>query len=276
MKKVITNIEEVKKKIPDLLSKCLHYFLGVDRTIDGWEGLMSAQECLPTNAEKDKFAADYQVLNRAWNAVSPDSILASYKLDYVWLTKVFESVRPTNGSGGLVWAALWPKTMEIVNSNVNVGKVHDNEDILSLDSDLIDAFIEKHKGAKNAAKKIEIDLVAKIREHTKDPKWMKLGEKLEKLREQHEQGLLNSIEFLKMLLELAREAAQAEKAVIPEEEIDKGKAALTELFNGVKNTNTPVIVERIVTDIDEIVKIVRFDGWQNTTGGRQEVKKSSS
>ncbi len=42
----------------------------------------------------------------------------------------------------------------------------------------------------------------------------------------------------------------------------------------VKNTNTPVIVERIVTDIDDIVKIVRFDGWQNTTGGRQEVKKA--
>ena len=74
--------------------------------------------------------------------------------------------------------------------------------------------------------------------------------------------------------ELAREAAQAEKEVVPEEEIDKGKAALTELFNGVKNINTPIIVERIVTDIDDIVKIVRFDGWQNTTGGKQEVKKA--
>ena len=82
------------------------------------------------------------------------------------------------------------------------------------------------------------------------------------------------IEFLKLLLELAREAAQAEKEVVPEEEIDKGKAALTELFNGMKNPKTPVIVERIVTDIDDIVKIVRFDGWQNTTAGKQEVKKA--
>ncbi|MBQ8899478.1 MAG: hypothetical protein IJY72_00840, partial [Akkermansia sp.] len=69
MKKVITNIEEVKKQIPALLRKCLSYFMGVDRTVDGWEGLMAAQECLPTNKEKDKFAADYQVLNRAWNAI---------------------------------------------------------------------------------------------------------------------------------------------------------------------------------------------------------------
>ncbi len=78
MKKVITNIEEVKKQIPALLRKCLSYFMGVDRTVDGWEGLMAAQECLPTNAEKDKFAADYQVLNRAWNAVSPDPMLFTY------------------------------------------------------------------------------------------------------------------------------------------------------------------------------------------------------
>ncbi len=75
-------------------------------------------------------------------------------------------------------------------------------------------------------------------------------------------------------LELARDAAEAEKEVVPEEEIDKGMAALTELFISVKNKNTPVIVERIVTDIDDIVKIVRFDGWQNTTTGKREVKKA--
>ena len=85
---------------------------------------------------------------------------------------------------------------------------------------------------------------------------------------------MTSIEFLKLLLELAKEAAQAEKEVVPEEEVNKGIAALTELFNGVKNRETPIIVERIVADIDSIVKIVRFPGWQDTTAGRQEVKKA--
>ena len=94
------------------------------------------------------------------------------------------------------------------------------------------------------------------------------------MREKHEQGLITSIEFLKLLLELAREAAQAEKEVVPEDEIDKGIAALTELFNGVKNAQTPIIVERIVNDIDEIVKVVRFPEWQTTTAGKQEVKKA--
>lgn len=110
--------------------------------------------------------------------------------------------------------------------------------------------------------------------HTKDPKFIKIGEKLETLREKYEQGLVTSIEFLKLLLELAKEAAQAEKEVVPEQEVDKGIAALTELFNGLKNRSTPVIVERIVADIDSIVKIVRFDGWQSITAGKQEVKKA--
>ena len=131
-----------------------------------------------------------------------------------------------------------------------------------------------YKGVKNATKKVEIDLVAKIRKHTDDPKFIKLGDRLEKLREQHEQGLLNSIEFLKMLLELAKEAA-AEKEVILEEEVDKGKAALTELFNGVKNTNTPVIVKRIVADIDDIVKIVRSEFQCLSPAKKHKLYKSS-
>ena len=144
----------------------------------------------------------------------------------------------------------------------------------SMDADLIDDFLEKQKDLKKAAKKVEISLVAKILNHAQDPKFIQLGEKLEVLREKHEQGLVTSIEFLKLLLELAKEAAQAEKDVVPKQEIDKGIAALTELFNGVRNKNTPVIVERIVADIDSIVKIVRFDGWQSTTAGKQEVKKA--
>ena len=116
-------------------------------------------------------------------------------------------------------------------------------------------------------------MVARIRKYEKDPRFIKLGERLEKLREKHEQGLISSIEFLKMLLELARDAVQAEKDTVPPDEIDKGKAALTELFLSVRNANTPVIVERIVNDIDEIVKIIRFPGWQNSSAGRQEVKR---
>ena len=65
-----------------------------------------------------------------------------------------------------------------------------------------------------------------------------------------------------------------EKNVPPEEDEDRGKAALTELFEEARNEDTPVVVERIVTDIDEIVRLVRFPDWQTTSAGERQVKKA--
>jgi len=44
------------------------------------------------------------------------------------------------------------------------------------------------------------------------------------------------------------------------------------LFEEAKNEDTPIMVQRVVDDIDEIVRAVRFDGWQNTHAGEREVK----
>lgn len=274
MKKIVTNIKDVKTKFPNLIKKCLRYFPNVDRTKDGWEGLLLAQNCLPNNETKDQFAADFQVLNRAWNALSPDPFLNSYESDYKWLCKVFESVKPVSPVGRLLWTELGPKTMELIHNNMEVGEVKE-EAALTLDAELLETLLSKGgDGGDKTAKKVEIDLIALIHKHSNNPKYIQLGEKLESLKDRQEQGLINSIEFLKGLLDLSKEAVQAEKEVVPVDEQNKGKAALTELFNGVKNQKTPVIVERIVNDIDAIVKVVRFDHWQNTTEGKREIKKA--
>jgi type I restriction enzyme R subunit len=112
-----------------------------------------------------------------------------------------------------------------------------------------------------------------LRKHANDPKFIELSERLERLRERHEQGLLASIDFLKSLLDLARDVVAAELETPVEDGIDQGKAALTELFADVKNAETPIIVERVVEDIDEIVRKVRFDDWQQTDAGEREVQR---
>ena len=40
------------------------------------------------------------------------------------------------------------------------------------------------------------------------------------------------------------------------------------------NPAIAIMVEHIVNDIDDIVKIVRFDSWQDTNTGKNEVKKA--
>ena len=274
VQKIITNIEQVKGMVAGFMAECIAFFPGVDRTKDDWEALVDAQACLPTDEDKDKFGAAYRRINRVWNALSPDACLNPYKLDYKWLSKVYDSIRPTDERGKLIWAALGPKTLELIHENVSVENVVKDEDIIELDSEIIQKFIDGDTSQKKKTKKLEIDLRALILKHTNDPRFIKLGERLEKLREEHEAGLMNSIEFLKALLALAKEAAQMEQEVVPEEEQDKGKAMLTRLFERVRNDNTPVIVERIVADIDGIVRVVRFPGWQNTSTGRKEVSKN--
>jgi len=127
---------------------------------------------------------------------------------------------------------------------------------------------------KKKAKEIEIKLIPRLRRHKGNPTFIALDEHLERLKERHEQGLLHSLDFLKELLTLAREVVQAEQQVDPVDEQAKAKATLTELFTEVKNGQTPVVVERIVADIDGIVHLVRFPGWQDTKAGEREVQKA--
>jgi len=269
---VITNLDELKKVLPGQVTKCLAFFLGVDRALGGYEGLIAAQECLPNNERRDKFGAEYSFLSRLWEALSPDPCLNPHDDDYRWLTQVYESVRPHSGNGKLIWHVLGAKTVELIHRNVHVDAVRDDLDTLVMDPDVLDGMV--HAKDPKKAKEIEIKLFARLRRHAGDAKFVELGERLERLREKHEQGLITSIEFLKQLLQLAREVVEAEKKVDPQEEQDKAKAALTELFMEAKTDKTPKMVERIVADIDEIVRLVRFPGWQNTSAGEREVQKA--
>ena len=151
--------------------------------------------------------------------------------------------------------------------------MRDDLETLVLDAELLEAVMGS-PDPKKKSKELELKLTARLRKHMGTPRYKMLSERLEALKERHERGLLNSVEFLKQLLELAREVVTAERETPPEENEDRGKAALTELFQQVKNGKTPVVVERIVTDIDEIVRPLRFDGWQQTSAGERDVKKA--
>lgn len=269
---VVTNIDELRGELPEQVRKCLAFFAGVDRTVGGYEGLMAAQQCLPDNEKRDAFAAEYTVLGKIWEALSPDPCLTPYEGDFRWLTQVYESVKPPSGNGRLLWHALGAKTVELINQNVHVDSVRDDLDTLVLDADILDGIL-KDADPGRKAKEVEIKLIARLRRHASNPKFTALGERLERIRERHEQGFMNSLEFLKAMLELAREVVETEKAVDPVEEQNRAKAALTELFSEAKTGNTHVIVERIVNDIDEIVRTVRFDNWQHTGQGERLVQK---
>jgi type I restriction enzyme R subunit len=125
MHEVVSNIDELRKALPLQMQTCLAFFPNVDRTVSGYEGLLSAQECLPNNEVRDEYASQYTILGVIWEALSPDLCLNPYETDYRWLTQVYESVRPPSGNGKLLWYALGPKTIELINQNVHLDSVRD-------------------------------------------------------------------------------------------------------------------------------------------------------
>lgn len=174
----------------------------------------------------------------------------------------------------MVWKILGPKTIELVHRHVQTVDIGSNLESLVLDADVLNAAISE-ADAKKTIKEVEQLLIPRLRKNIGNPKFKKLAEKLDELREKMAQNLKTSIEFLKELLTIAREVLKAEQDVEPEDNRQKARAALTELFESIKNTETPIIVENIVNDIDnQIISIVRnFNDAFKTITGKREVQK---
>lgn len=273
---IVKNLDEIKALIPTFVSECVTFFPGVDRTIGGWEGLMAAQECLKDSETKVKFARHFARLAKAWEIVSPDPMLQPYQTDYTWMAQVYQSVRPTNGGGSLMWTILGAKTIEIIHQNIDTIDIGKSLDELVVDADVINTVIEEAK--KHPSKVVEVEKMLRLRlgKHANDPNFKKFIEKLDELRKRLEENLITSIDFLKQLLQMAREILEEEKKVeIPEDSHAKARAALTDLFESIRTDETPIIVEQVVNDIDnEVVNIIRQfkDAFKSVTA-RREIKK---
>lgn len=272
VKQVISNLSELRDQLPAAMRAALAHFEGVDRELKGFEGLEAAQNAINTDAKKDAFAKNFKHLTKLWESLSPDRILDLYTKDYRWLAQVFESVKPASDNiGKLLWLTLGAQTTQLIHENIHVGDVHQLDEFV-LDADVIEDIFNNPDPKKT--KQLEKLLVERFKKREGIPQFKALSERLEALRDKAEKGLISSIEFVKELCKLAKDTIQAEKELADAVQEKTPQAALTELFLELKTDQTPAVVERIVNDIDAIVRVVRFPGWQSTVSGEREVQKS--
>lgn len=278
VKTVITNINEIKEHISEWIKDCLDFFPGVDRTVGGFQGLEDAQEKLRDEKVKNDFASHYQRLHKAWEVVSPDNDILPYKMDYIWLSQVYDSVRPVASTGNLIWTILGPKTIELIHENVTSIDIGESVEDLVVNSRILDECM-KDEGKRNRTI-IEIQKILKLRlgnpKYANTKEFKQLCEKLKELQERLRQQQISSIEFLKSLLTIAKETLEAEQKLDqPQDKRQQARAALTELFESIKTPETPIVVENVVNDIDtQVVDIVRrFNNAFKTVSGQNEVRK---
>ena len=170
--------------------------------------------------------------------------------------------------------------MEIIHRNIDTSDIGSSLEDLVVDADVINSVLGDVKKAEKKALEVEKMLKLRLGEHKGNPNFKQFADKLDELRERMEQNLITSIDFLRELLATAKEILQEEERLDkPEDKRAQAKAALTELFESVRTEDTPIIVERVVNDIDEnVVAIVRKfkDAFKSVTAKREIKKKLRS
>lgn len=269
----ISNVEVYKGRFSDRLNKCLGYFQGIDRTSSDPEVFKSAQISIKEKAVRDAFGKDFIELQKDWEAISPDEFLTPYTDDYVWLCKVYMSVRPPGG-GRLIWREFGSKTVNLIHENIESVNLEKSDGTLILDEKIIrKALVDT--SYEYVSRVIGDHLNRSVTEHEDDPFYISLGNRLKEVQEKYEREQIDNERFLQQLIKLATELNEEEQRREHMKPLEITNLALTRLFNKVKENNPNIDFEvgEIVNGIDDIVINFAFKGWETREQVKKEVRR---
>ena len=268
LSQTITNVEVYKKRFIGSFATCLSYFDGIERS-QSISSLKEAQNRLRNKVLCDGFGKDFIELQKDWEAICPDSFLTQYTDDYLWLCRIYETVRPPS-EGRAIWREFGNKTIDLIHQNVTPVGLEKADGTVVLDESLIrKALVDTSYDY--VSRLIGNNIHDRIKVFPEDPFYIKLGNRLKDIQDQYERDILTNEQFLKQLLELAEELSEEERRRAEMAPMERTNLALTKLFNSVTEQypDIDVEVEQVVADIDKIILEQTFDGW----GSREQVRK---
>lgn len=288
-------VDALVEQFEEELANILDRFAGIDRTSGGFEALEAAHERVPDGRARDRFAVQFGLVQGIWEAVWPHEGLEPHRDDYKWLSKVYASIMPADTTRDLLWHRIGAKTLQLVHGHIGDVSVQDSgvnaviadEGTIQrlLDAGVIDTDEEDGESRVVTVAEVVDNIASRLRRRLAGgngdhPVYRSLAERLERLRERQFTKAQESISLLEEFLVLARDLTSAEKAenqdgargldLLPDPNI----GALTQIFEEYKPEGTPIILEKVVVDIDKIVKEVRWPGWARQKGGDREVRQA--
>ncbi len=250
-----------------------------------------AQQILDSVEKREDFAAQFMRCQGLFEFLWPEIRLRPIEENYRFLARIYSSIAPNNAADLLLWQKLGAKTMEIVHAHLlNVTIDGDKLDKVAMDADVIEAlrenglFPEAPKIGQPAPTALEVmtrleaRILARLTIDTGFKVWKSLVERLELLRLSRITSAAESVEFLRHLLELARDLLEAERAddegrIGDIKVVDPRKGALTQIFDEYKPEGVPVVIETVVENVDALVQPVRGTGWQTSHPGDRMVRQ---
>lgn len=279
------------------LKMALVRFVGIDRKSFGFEVLTQALERVPNDAEVEAFKVQFGILQGIWEAAWPHERLDAHREDYKWLSKIYESLIPSRAAEQLLWHRLGAKTMELVHGHIDDVRVtKPSSDLVVADAETIRMLIEQGFVDPDtdtdgnifvSTDEIIDSIAARLRRRLAGPNgehraYRSIAERLDRLREMQVTKALDSITVLQRALEVARDMTLAEKAedetgaeglgLLPDPNI----GALTQIFEEYKPEGTSVVLDKVVREIDKVVREVSDDWaqWALASKGDRAVRRA--
>jgi type I restriction enzyme R subunit len=286
------DVNDLAEEFVTTIDEAMSHFHGIDRPRTDFGALMAAQQRVTDLAARDAFAASFLKVEGLWEFLDPSPVTEAHRADYRWLAQVYESIRPTGSSDAMLWHRLGAKTLELVHGHITEVRVTGSGlDEAIVDADTIDAIrqlalpdvdlpgSEDGMTVAEALDTIEARIRRRLRGSGGHAVYVALSERLERLRSRQITQAATSVQFLQEILELAQQVVAVERAdddgrldevdLLP----DPNVGALTQILREFAPPETPVIIENVVTDIDTIVRQVRFTGWSQTHSGDRTVRR---
>ena len=288
------NQEDVEVLLSELMAEVTNTvarFESVDRSGLIFNQIHDAQQILDTLPKREEFAAQFMRCQGLFEFLWPDMKLRPIEEDYRFLAKVYSSIAPNKAADLLLWQKLGVKTMQIVHEHLT-GVTIDGKQLekVAMDVGVIEALKDltlfpadtkepkKPLSALEVLQKLEERIQKRFGDEISEKVWRSLAERLELLRLSRISSAEESVDFLKRLLELAKDLLEAEKAddegrISEIKIIDPRKGALTQIFEEFRPEGTPVIIETVVEQVDSLVSPVRGTGWQSSHPGDRTVRQ---
>jgi type I restriction enzyme R subunit len=288
------NQEDVEILLSELSAEVaitMQTFKDIELDAPVFNQIHDAQQILDSVEKREDFAAQFMRCQGLFEFLWPEIRLRPIEESYRFLARIYSSIAPNNAADLLLWQKLGAKTMEIVHAHLlNVTIDGDKLDKVAMDADVIEAlrenglFPEAPKIGQPAPTALEVmtrleaRILARLNIDTGHKIWKSLAERLELLRLSRITSAAESVEFLRHLLELARDLLEAERAddegrIGDIKVVDPRKGALTQIFDEYKPQGVPVVIETVVENVDALVQPVRGTGWQTSHPGDRMVRQ---
>jgi type I restriction enzyme R subunit len=285
------DVEELFSILADTVHETMAPFVGIDRTLAAYEQLMAAQEAIRTVDARAAFAESFLRAEALFELLWPDTRLRPIEDDYRWLARIYASIRPSVDANALLWHRLGTKTRDLIGEYISGVEVEEAEaEAIAIDAGTFEALRQLTIFGDEPEPRpvpptidevldtVEKRLRRKLAGPTVHPVWRALSERLEELRLAHVTGAKDSVAFLKRLLDLARQLVEAERAEADGrldqfQVLDPDRGALTQILEEYAPPGVPVIVAKVVEDIDALVRPIRGTHWQESQPGDREVRR---